>query len=72
MILTLLAALVLYPIFIIVMGLLGYFFGVLIAWIPFINDLFTIGLGLEFAAIPTILAWVMVVVGLISVLTKDN
>lgn len=67
-----LLALVVYPIFIIVLGLLGYFFGVLIAWIPFINDLFTVGLGFNYNAIPTILAWLVVTVGLIAVTTKDN
>lgn len=68
----LLVALVAYPICIIVLGLLGYFFGVLIAWIPLINDLFTAGLGLPYAAIPTILAWIVVGVGLNSIVTNNN
>lgn len=41
-------------------ALFGYFFGVVITWIPFISELLVQGLALETPAIPTIMAWIFV------------
>lgn len=51
---------ILIPFIMMLLGLVGYFFGVIVAMVPLINDLFTVGLGLKAGAIPTILAWVLV------------
>ncbi len=61
-ILSLLINLVLTPITVALAALLGYFFGVLIAYIPFINDLLTDGFGIEHGHIPVIMAWIYVLV----------
>lgn len=65
MITTFLAMLIAYPLLIIIFGFMGYFFGVLISWVPLINELLTKGIGLSETAVPTILAWVFIAIGII-------
>lgn len=60
------------PFIIMLMGLLGYFVGVVVAFVPFFNDLFTVGLGLKHSAIPTIMAWLFVLVFFIALYTKGD
>lgn len=54
------------PIVVMLIGLLGYFTGVIVAYVPFFNDLFVAGLGLQYSAIPTIMAWLFVLAVLIN------
>lgn len=55
-------SLILMPLVIALVAVIGYFVGVLVSYIPLVNDLLTKGLGLGTEAIPTILSWVFVVV----------
>ena len=56
-----LISLILMPIILALAGLIGYFVGVLIVLIPGMNGIFADGLGLQSSAVPTILAWVFVI-----------
>ncbi|PAE24033.1 hypothetical protein [Bacillus sp. 7894-2] len=67
-----LISLLLLPFIIMLMGLLGYFVGVVIAYIPFFSDLLTVGLGLQAGSIPTIMAWIFVLVFLVALYTHKS
>lgn len=55
--LTFLIGLIITPLLLATVAGLGYFFGVILVYIPLINDLLTEGIGLSHEQLPTILAW---------------
>jgi hypothetical protein len=52
----LLLGLILIPIVLSIVAVLGYFFGMILVYVPVVNDC----LGIDYALIPPILAWIFV------------